>query len=227
MGRLGQALALFRANGLAIVREILINIAGPLAIYELTKADLGDVQALMLSSVPPIAWSIFEFVRHRRVDAISIMAVAGIALSLLAFVGGGVRFLQLRDKLGTVLVGLVFLGSAAIGRPLIYVFARATMRRRSAAEAESFEALQSNVYFRRSMSLMTVVWGAGLVLEAALSAYLVFQMSVADFMIASRVIGYGTMGLLTAWSFWYVRRQRRRGAARQVAEGSQATAPET
>ena len=222
MGRLSQALALVRANGPAIFREILINIAAPLGIYQLAKGELGDVQALMLSSVPPILWGIFEFIRHRRIDAISIMSVASIVLSLVAFIGGGgVQFLQLREKLVTVLIGLAFLGSAAIGRPLIYVFARATMRRRSAAEAESFEALQANVYFRRSMTLMTVVWGAGLVLEAALSAYLVFQMSVPEFMIASRVIGYGTIGLLTVWTFWFVRRQRRRGAARAAAAASQ------
>ena len=218
MGFLGRAFAYVRKHGLSVLLEIIINIAAPLAIYQYAKADLGDVQALMASSIPPILWGVIGFIRNRRIDAISIMAIASIVLSLLAFIGGGgVRFLQMREKLVTVLIGLVFLGSAAIGRPVIYEFARATMRRRSAAEAESFEALRDNVYFRRSMKVMTVVWGAALVLEAALSAYLVFQMSVAQFMIVSRVVGYGTMGLLVAWTFWYVCRQRRKGEARQAA----------
>ena len=225
MGRLGQALAFIRKNGVAIVREVTINIAAPLAIYTYAKADLGDVQALMLSSIPPILWGIIEFIRHRRIDAISIMSVASIVLSLVAFIGGGgVQFLQLREKLVTVLIGLVFLGSAAIGRPLIFEFARATMRRRSAAEAEDFDAMRANAYFRRSMTLMTVVWGLGLVHEAALAAFLVFQMSITEFMVVSRVLGYGTIGLLTLWTFWYVRRQRRRGAARQAAAEAQAAA---
>ena len=218
MGNLGRAFGYIRKNGFPILREIVINIAAPLAIYTYAKADLGEVQALMASSIPPIAWSILEFIRHRRIDAISIMVVASIVLSLVAFMGGGgVRFLQLREKLITVLIGLVFLGSAAIGRPLIFEFARATMRRRSAAEGESFEALRENAYFRRSMTVMTLVWGFGLVIEAGLAAWLVFQMSVAEFMVVSRVLGYGTIGLLTLWTFWFVRRQRRRGAARAAA----------
>jgi hypothetical protein len=34
------------------------------------KRDLGDVHALIASSGPPIAWSLVEFARQRRVDAI-------------------------------------------------------------------------------------------------------------------------------------------------------------
>jgi len=226
MGRLGQALAFIRKNGWAISREVVINIAAPLEIYTYAKSDLGDVQALMLSSVPPIVWGVIEFIRHRRIDAISIMSVASIVLSLVAFIGGGgVQFLQLREKLITVLIGLVFLGSAAIGRPLIFEFARATIRRRSATEAASFEGLRDNAYFRRSMTVMTLVWGFGLVLEAAVSAFLVFQMSITEFMIVSRVLGYGTIGLLALWTFWFTRRQRRKGAARQAAAEAQAAAP--
>ena len=225
MGRLGQALAFIRKNGVSIVWEVVINIAAPLTIYTYAKPEYGEVQALIASSLPPILWGIIEFIRHRRVDAISIMSVASIVLSLVAFIGGGgVKFLQLREKLVTVLIGLVFLGSAAIGRPLIFEFARATMRRRSAAEAESFEALRDNAYFRRSMTVMTVVWGLGLVVEAAVAAVLVFQLSVPQFMIVSRVLGYGAMGLLAGWTFWYVRRQRRRGAARQAAAVAEAAA---
>jgi hypothetical protein len=229
MGLIGRTIAFVRRSGFAIVREVVINIAAPLAIYTYAKADLGEVQALMLSSAPPIAWSIIEFIRHRRIDAISIMVVASIVLSLAAFVGGGgVRFLQLREKLITVLIGLVFLGSAAIGRPLIFEFARATMRRRSASEAESFESLRAHAPFRRAMTVMTLVWGFGLVIEAAVAAVLVFQMSVAEFMIVSRFLGYGTIGLLTLWTFWYSRRQQRRGAARQAAAAAaQPSAPES
>ena len=223
MDRLSQAIALIRKNGVTVLREIVINIAAPLAIYTYAKTSLGDVQALMLSSVPPILWGVIEFIRHRRIDAISIMSVASIVLSLVAFIGGGgVTFLQLREKLVTVLIGLVFLGSAAIGRPLIFEFARATMRRRSAAEAETFEALRDNAYFRRAMTTMTLVWGFGLVLEAGLAAVLVFRMSITEFMIVSRILGYGTIGLLALWTFWYVRRQRRRGAARLAAAAAAA-----
>src|SRR5665213_4172793 len=193
-----------RERGVGIAIEVLVNFALPFLIYDFTKRDLGDVRALIASSAPPIAWSLFEFARKRRVDAVSMLVLAGIALSLLAFIGGGgARFLQLREKLVTALIGLVFLGSAAIGKPLIYQLARASMVRRASAELESFEALRDNVHFRRTMTLMTLVWGFGLVGEAAASAALVFQMSIRTYLLVSPALGYGTMGGLGLWTFWY------------------------
>jgi hypothetical protein len=224
--RISTGLAYGRANGARLALELLVNFVGPFVIYSLLDPTYGDVTALMASSAPPIAWSVVEFVRRRQVDALSILVLAGIALSLLAFLGGGgVKFLQLREKLVTALIGLIFVGSAAIGRPLIYVLARATLLRRSAAEAREFEALKDNIYFRRTMTLMTLVWGFGLVAEATVAGFLVFTLSVREFLIVSPIVGYSTIGALSAWSFWYGRRQRRKGAERRVAEAAAAMAP--
>jgi hypothetical protein len=206
--------------------ELAVNFVGPFVIYSLLDPKVGDVNALLASSAPPIAWSVVEFFRNRRVDALSMLVLAGIALSLLAFLGGGgVKFLQLREKLVTAAIGLIFLGSAVIGRPLIYVLARATMLRRSAAEAQELEALKDNVYFRRVMLTMTLVWGFGLVAEASVAGFLVFALTVREFMIASPIVGYSTMGALSAWTFWYGRRQRRKGAERRAAEAGPAPRP--
>ena len=211
-------MAYARANGVRLGLELLMNFIGPFVIYSLLDPKFGDVKALLASSAPPIAWSLIEFIRARRVDALSMLVLAGIGLSMLAFLGGGgVKFLQLREKLVTVLIGFAFIGSAAIGRPLIYVLARATMLRRSAAAAQELEALKDNVYFRRVMTLMTLVWGFGLVAEASVAAVLVFTLSVREFLIVSPIIGYSTVGALSAWSFWYGRRQRQIGAARRAA----------
>ena len=76
------------------------------------------------------------------------------------------------------------------------------------------------------MTLMTLVWGFGLVAEASLAGALVFALSVREFMIVSPIIGYSTAGVLSGWTFWYARRQRRKGAERRAAaEASAAAAP--
>jgi hypothetical protein len=214
-----------RGPGFAI--EALVNFVAPFLIYDLSKGRLGDVHALMASSAPPIAWSIIEFVRRRRVDALSILVLGGIALSLLAFAGGGgARFLQLRENLVGGLIAFIFLGSAAIGKPLIYQLARATIRRRSAAELADFEALRDNVFFRRTMTLMTLVWGFGLLAQTATACLLVFTLTIHDYLLVSPVVGYGTMGSLGLWTFWYSRRQRRKGEARRAAERAAAAGSE-
>ncbi len=205
-------------NGAGIFGEILVNFVLPYVIYAETEAGIGKVHALLAASLPPIVWSIIEFVRKRRIDAVSILVIAGIILSLLAFIGGGsVRFLQLRENLVTGLIGLVFLGSAAIGKPLIYQLARASMMRKSPAEAERFEQLRDNKHFRRTMTIMTLVWGFGLIASTVLACVLVFTMSIRDYLIASPIIGYGIMGLLILWSIWYGKRQKQRGEAARAA----------
>ena len=195
--------------------EVLVNIVAPIVVYSYAKPSLGDANALLASMAPPIAWSIVEFTRKRRIDGLSILIIVGIALSLLAFIGGGsVRFLQLRENLVTGLIGVIFLVSAAIGKPLIYQLARASASRKSPAETQSLERLKSNVHFRHAMMLMTLVWGAGLVAETALACLLVFTMSIRAYLILSPILGYGTMGAIGLWTFWYSKREQQRRVAR-------------
>jgi hypothetical protein len=208
-----------RRNARSLGIEVLVNGVLPFVAYSATRSRLGDVGALLVSTVAPIAWSIVEFVRRRRIDGISILIVAGIALSLLAFIGGGsVRFLQLRENLVTGLVGLVFLGSAAVGKPLIYHLARAGMSRRSAADAQAFESRRNNVYFQRSMRLMTIVWGAGFLLQTLAACVLVFRMPIGAYLAVSPFLGYGTIGALALWTVWYGEAKKREGAGYAAAK---------
>jgi hypothetical protein len=210
--------AYLRKNGGHVLVEVLVNLALPFVIYNYAEGPLGDVRALLASSVPPILWSLVEFARHRRLDALSVLVVSGIVLSLLAMIGGGgVRFLQLREKLVTGVIGLVFVGSALIRKPLIYELARATMRRKSEDEAQEFEALQVHAGFRRTMMVMTLVWGFGLLADVVVSVVLVFVLSIREYLIVNPILGYGTMGALSLWSFVYGRRAKRRGEARRAA----------
>jgi len=223
-----RIVAYLRNNGGHVLVEALVNFILPFAIYSYAQASLGDVRALLLSSAPPIAWSLVEFARHRRIDALSALVVAGIVLSLLAMIGGGgPKFLQLRENLVTGVIALVFLGSALIGKPLIYQLARASMRRKSADEAQEFEALQVHAGFRRTMTVMTLVWGLGLLANVAVSVALVFALSIRTYLIVGPIVGYATMGALTLWTFLYGQRARRRGEARRaaMAQGTAATEP--
>jgi len=218
IGLSARILAWLRASGGHVLVEALVNFILPFVIYSYAEGSLGDVRALLLSSAPPIAWSLIEFARHRRVDALSVLVVAGIVLSLLAMIGGGgPKFLQLRENLVTGIIALVFLGSAAIGKPLVYQLARASMMRKSADEAQEFAALQVHAAFRRTMTVMTLVWGLGLLANVAVSVALVFALTIREYLIVGPIVGYATMGALTLWTFLYAQRARRRGEERRAA----------
>ena len=224
-GRIARITAYLKENGVHLLFEALVNFIFPFVIYNYTEAPLGAVRALLASSAPPILWSLIEFARRRRIDALSVLVVCGIALSLLAMMGGGgIQFLQLREKLVTGVIGLAFVGSALIGKPLIYELARATKRRKSIDEAEEFEALQAYAGFRRTMMVMTWTWGLGLLADVALSVVLVFALSIREYLIVNPIIGYGTMGGLSLWSFLYAERAKRRGEARRAAAAAEIAA---
>jgi hypothetical protein len=218
-----------RTSGAGVGLEVLVNGVLPYLIYTLTQAQLGDVKALIASSGPPILWSLLEFVRHRRVDAISLLVLAGIAFSLLAVLGGGgAKFLQLRENLVTGAIGLLFLGSAAIRRPLFWYLARAGMSRNPPAEGPSFEQIKDAPLFRRAMMVMTLVWGVVLIARTAVSVVLVFTLSIPNYLIAHPIVGYASMGGVGLWTVWYTGRQQRLGkaerAAREAREAAEAAA---
>ncbi len=201
-----------------IGREVLVNFALPYLIYNLAQPRLGDATALIASSGPPILWSVVEFARNRRIDALSMVVLLGIGLSLLAFLGGGsVRFLQLREKLVTAFVGIVFLGSAAIGRPLMYEFVRAFLARANDPELQRVESLRNNSVFKAGMTIMTLVWGVGLLADAAASIALVYVLSIRTYLVVNSIMGYATIASLTFWNLWFGGKMRRKGDARLAA----------
>jgi hypothetical protein len=197
-------------RGAQIALELAVNIVLPYVIYVRLKPSLGDFNALVWSMAPALLWGIGSFIWQRRVDVVSVFAVGGIVLSMLAAFGGGsVRLLQLRENLVTGVFAIAFLVSAAIGRPLIFELARAAKRRESPSEGAAFEELAQNARVRSSMMVMTVVWGTGLLVQTAAACALVFVIPIATYLIVSPVLAYGTMGLLALWTLWYVRTRRR------------------
>lgn len=201
----------YQQRWIGLLCDIVVNIGAPYLIFSLVQPHWGNVNGLLASSVPPILWSLGEFLVRRRVDALSLMVLAGIALSLLAFLGGGsARFLQLREKMVTLAIGLAFLISAAIGKPLILPLARASMARRSPEDLARFEAARGNDQLHRMIMVMTLVWGGVLVAEFCLGAALIFAMPIQDFLIVGPVLSYATLGLLALWTLLYRRRAVRR-----------------
>jgi uncharacterized membrane protein (DUF485 family) len=194
--------------------EILCNFILPWLCYRLAKPHWGEIHAIMASAAPPILWSLVEFARNRRIDAISIMVLGGIGLSLVGFaLGGSPKLLLMRESLITGLIGLAFVVSALIGKPLIYVLARASMARRSPEDTSEFDSYRDKPEFRRTMTVMTIVWGIGFILETCIRAALVFSIPVSRFLLIGPIIGYGTMGLLILWTFLYIRKAEQREMA--------------
>jgi hypothetical protein len=189
-----------------------VNIGLPWVVYTLASPRYGDFIALAASAAPPTLWSVYELVRFRILDALSVLVLAGIGLSALGVaLGGSPRMLMMRENLLNVPVGLAFLLSAATRRPLIYYLASAVFARESAERHAAFEAAWRKPHVLRELRIMSLVWGLGLAGQGALLAWMALDWPIGRFLIVSPVIGYGTVGALGVWTYWYQGRMRRTG----------------
>ncbi|EDZ97803.1 putative transmembrane protein [Burkholderia sp. H160] len=203
------------------VLELAVNFLLPWLAYRLALPRVGETGALIASAVPPLVWSAIELARFRRVDALSVMVVAGIVLSVAAMaLGGSPRMLLLRESLVSGAVGVVFLLSLPMRRPLIYYLARATVAREMEGGAAHFEALwRERPGLATAMRTMTLVWGLGLTGETALRAWMALTWPIERFLVVSPFIGYGIYAGLALWTLWYRKTMRSRVEAIERASG--------
>lgn len=195
----------------AFVAELAVNLVLPWVAYRLAQPSYGEVGGLIASAIPPIAWSLVELARFRRVDALSSIVLLGIALSLAALAfGGGPRVLLMRESLASGAIGVTFLVSLLARRPLVFYLARATVAREMPDGVERFEQLwHAQREFAAAMRMLTIVWGVGMTADAALRTWLAATWPIERFLIVSPILGYSVFGGLLVWTFWFRTRIRR------------------
>jgi hypothetical protein len=192
---------------------LLINVALPWLAYRLAFPHLGYPGALVASALPLIAWMSWDLVRYRHFDALSALVLVGIALSLVAMllatlIRGDARVRALESPMVSGMVGVSFLVSLALPRPLVFYLARSTMAREDHRSAELFEKhWRERPMLAASIRLMTIVWGLGMTGENLLRSAIVWQWpNDPRSTTVSNVISYAVYGGLTLWTFWCRRR---------------------
>jgi len=207
-----------------VALDFLVNLGGPFLLYQLAIGHMSETAALMLSSAPPILWSIGQLIWSRKLDALSLLVISGISLSLVAtLLGGGPRLLLIRESFITGIFGLVFLASLLSPKPLVFHLAK-TMVVKQGMKEEVFASSWSIPGFRFTFYLMTVVWGAGLLLEATLKIILAFTIQTGLFLVVSPIISYGIYIGLLAWSILYGNQRRKAGERLAAASAGTTTA---
>ena len=161
----------------------------------------------------PLAGIALGFARRRRLDVISAISLASIAVGL----GGALllhsaQFLLVKDSLVSATIGLAFLGSLLAARPLIFVIGRAQSPERAAV----FDARWAEPAFRRALRTMTAVWGAVLLAEATTRVVLSLLIPPGALLLVSPLLAAAILGPVGLWT---VHRRR-------LAEGGPMTAPQ-
>ena len=203
--------------------SILINGVAPYFIYFVLhhQFQVAELPALLATSIPPLLDALVGIVRWRRIDFLAgfVLFTIGLAVGLVAL-GGDPRLYLIRESFITAGIGLAFILSNPLPRPLGFFFARYFMAGNDQARlAWVNDRWQRSAGFRHAIRFSNVVWGLGLLLEAAVRTYLVFTLSIEQFLIASPIVFYGFYAVLLGWSVVFGRRKRQQAMLDQAGDG--------
>jgi hypothetical protein len=196
---------------LRYLSALIVNVALPWLAYRLAFPHWGHSGALAASALPLIAWMSWDQLRYRHFDALSALVLVGLALSLIAVALGGDRLIgAIEEPMVSGMIGVAFLISLALRRPVVFYLARSTMSREDPRSAASFEKhWRERPSLAAYIRLMTLVWGLGMIGENILRSLIVWHWpNDPRAAFASEVLRYGVYAGLTAWTFWCRQRIR-------------------
>jgi hypothetical protein len=205
---------------LRYLSALLVNVVLPWLAYRLAFPHWGQVGALAASALPLIAWMTLDLLRYRHFDALSALVLAGVLPSLAAgLIVSNARLQPIEDPMVSGFIGIMFLASLALRKPMVFYLARSTMSREDHRSAELFERhWRDRPTLAAYIRLMTLVWGVGMIGENIVRSAVVLQWpDDPRSAIASTLLRYGVYAVLTLWTF-LMRRRIRRDAQRYSAD---------
>jgi hypothetical protein len=171
---------------------------------------LLTVTALVLSGVFPALGVAVGIVRHRRLDVVGALVLAGIAAgTVLGMVSHSARLVLLEGSVPTAMFGVACLGSLWTGRPLMFGFALAFVGP-DTVRGREMTGLWRYAGFRHVFRVITAVWGVGFLLEAAVRVVIVENTSTGTALSLSKVMPHVWVGVFIAWTIGYGRYRKRK-----------------
>ena len=169
----------------------------PVVLYKLLQLLMSTLHALLIVAVVPSLDSAFNLVRHRRLDAFGVFVFVGLLLgAAIVAVGGSPRFILARESLLIGAMGLALVASVVVlPRPLMWYLLVPFVAGNEAEGRERFGAdWEEHAAVRRSWRMLTLVFGAGTLLEAAINTFLAFSIPIATYLVVSQVVRYAIAG---------------------------------
>jgi len=206
----------------SVTMIVIFDVAAPLVAYKLLRsAGMTAVTALLLSGVFPALGVAIGVIRHRRLDVVGAVVLAGIlAGTVLGLVSHSAKLVLVEGSVPTAIFGVACLGSLWARHPLMFSFAR-EFTGPDTAKGQEMTRLWQYEGYRRIFRVITVVWGAAFLIEAALRVVIVYNTSAGTALAISKVTPFVFFGILSAWTVAYGAHHRKKGE-RMAAAASEA-----
>ena len=166
-----------------------------------TRVDSGALPAMSVT---------IRAIRHRRLDVVGVLVLAGIVVgSLLGLITHNSRLVLMEGSVPTAIFALGCLASVRTRRPLMYAFAL-EFTGPDTAKGREMTSLWQYEGFRRVFRAITIVWGVGFLVEAGVRVVIVDKASAGMALAMSKVAPFVFFGVLSAWTVAYGQRQKKK-----------------
>ena len=184
----------------SIAPQGLISGVLPLVIYAVIRPQLSsDAEGLLVVIVFPVAETIFEAARTKRLEPIGIISMTGIALGVAGALAlhGDALLLKIRSSAITGIFGAGCLFSLTLAKPVMWHLARAFATEGNGEKQQLFDALWFLPRVARRFKLITVTWATVLLAEAGIQISFALTLSTGDFLVVSLALNVTALvGLL-------------------------------
>jgi hypothetical protein len=191
-------------NGMtAMIRSMAWDLGLPVAAYYgLHAFGVGDGAALLAGTVAAGARIAWVAARSRKLSPFSALmgAVFGVGL-LFTLLTGDPRWLLVKHSVLSAVIGSLFLVTAFRGRPLTLAAQQSFQPGRAAELAEEYA---DNPAVRQGHRIISLVWGFGLLTEAAVRVVLVYLLPVDVMVGVSTALTVVTFAGLIGWQAKYI-----------------------
>jgi intracellular septation protein A len=194
----------------ALLPTILAVAVLPYIIYRLASPYMSTIAALLMAAIPPALVTTTGLIRQRRLNLFGTLALAGIAVKLIsALLFKDIRLILISDSLMTGVYGIIMLLSLLFGKPLLLTLAQSMQTNTS---PEQYAVIENRWRDAGSsfLTLLTIVWGTGLLLGLLISIVLTFILTVQQFVLINPLVQYSLFGSLILWSQVYGALRRRK-----------------
>jgi hypothetical protein len=187
-----------------LVLSLAVNGLVPLVLYTLLRRLFpDDAPALAIAGSVPAVRTMSLWAWRRRVDWIGVLAVLGfvVALAISALSTGSDLLLKVHGSLWTGAIGLVFLISVVIGKPLLLPLLQVFMRN-DPELSSALEKRASNPASQKRLTIITAVIGFVLIGDAVTHVILALTLPTEKFLITSRLVSWAILGTGAAFIWW-------------------------
>jgi hypothetical protein len=192
-----------------IAMILVFDLGGPLLVYALLRsAGVSAVTALVTSGVLPAMGIAIGALVDRRLDVIGVVVLAGLVVgTVLGLTTHNARLYLAEGSVPSVVFALGCLFSLRLLQPLIYRLAVEILgpdspRGRDVTAAWRYPA------FRRAFRVITLGWGVGYLVEAAIRGAIVATTPTGIALICSKLVPYAFALSLSVWTLVYGEREK-------------------